>query len=83
MKREVKMTFNPSYAELLGREQYKIRLEEAKRERLINTLTLANPSLTRKIWLILLDRMQTLWHPKRSQKNYHPISRIEGKSHSL
>lgn len=77
------MTFNPSYAELMGREMQKIRLKEAERERLINTYTLANPSTARKIWLLFLDRWQGIWNRKRGQKNYLPISKMEGKSPSL
>lgn len=77
------MTFNPSYAELMGREQYRIRLKEAERARLINTMTLANPSTAKKIWLILRDRWTNLWGRSHTQKRYHPVSGMEGKSHSL
>lgn len=77
------MTFNPSYAELLGREQYKIRLKDAEQARLIKTMTLANPSTTKKIWLILRDRWTNLWSRNQVEKRYSPVSRLEGKSHSL
>ena len=77
------MTFNPSYAEMMGREMQKIRLKEAERERLINSFTLANPSTARKIWLLFLDRWGNIWNRKRNQRNYLPISGMEGKSPSL
>jgi len=77
------MTFNPNYAELLGRELHKIRIEEAAQQRLIRQATLANPSGARKIWLIFRSRWQSFWYRKPAQKPYLPVSKIPGKSTSL
>ena len=75
MKREVKMTFNPHYAELTGRELHKIRLKEAEHQRLIRYYTLANPSTARKIWLLFLDRWQNIWNRKQVPKRFVSVSR--------
>ena len=64
------MTFNPNYAELLGRELQRERMREADRERLIRSMTLAKPSGLTKVWLISRERWGDLWRrafrPKRS-----------------
>lgn len=52
------MTYNYNYAEYLGRELLKERRREAERERLIRSLTPANPSILKKIWVILRSRWQ-------------------------
>jgi len=77
------MTFNPGYAEILGRELQRVRLQEAKQQRLILTATLASPSRARKIWLILRDRWQTFWTRKFDRKIYPPISHVPENSTSL
>ena len=77
------MTFNPGYAEILGRELQRARLKEAEQQRLIRTATLAGPSRARKIWLILRDRWQTTWTRKSDRKIYPPISHVPKNSTSL
>lgn len=76
------MTFIPSNAEILGRELRSVRLQEAERQRLIRTATLANPSSARKIWLILRDRWQTFSNRKSDRKVYPPISPVPKSSTS-
>jgi hypothetical protein len=66
------MTFNTNYAEIYGRELRRDRMREAERERLIRQATLANPSLTRKIWLVLKDRWQRIWKPEFEIRPHHP-----------
>ena len=76
------MTFNPSYAELSGRELQRIRFEEAKRERLINMITLANPSTSKKVFLIFRDRWMNFWKQGSKGKISPPISPVPGSSPS-
>ncbi|MFL7812184.1 MAG: hypothetical protein ACK2TZ_12290 [Anaerolineales bacterium] len=52
------MTYNYNYAELLGRELLEQRRREAEHERLIRSLTPANPSILKKVWIILRSRWQ-------------------------
>ncbi len=52
------MTYNYNYAEYLGRELLNERRREADRERLIRSLTPANPSILKKIWMIIRTRWQ-------------------------
>jgi hypothetical protein len=73
------MTFFPDYAELLGREMRMVRLNEAEQQRLIRTISQANPPGQRKIWLILRDRWGTFW----SWKYFRPFSRVPRNSHSI
>lgn len=83
MKGENKMTFNPSYAELLGKELQRDRMREAKRERLINQATAWNPSLSRKLSVILRSRWHDFWTSLKKDKKYTPISRLPKSSPSL
>jgi len=76
------MNINPSYSELLGREQHRARLEEAEKQRLIRVASLANPSGMRKIWLILRDRWGSFWNQKRDRKGFRSVSPVPGKSYS-
>lgn len=77
------MTFNPSYADLLGKELQMQRMREAEKERLIRKATAWNPPLPRKISVILLSRWQELWARRRKIRQYIPISRVPKKSPSL
>jgi len=83
MKGDAKMTFNPSYAEIMGRELRSVRLQEAEQQRMIRAVTLANPSRAWKIWLILRDRWGTIWNRNSDRKIYPPISHIPKNSTSL
>jgi len=83
MKGENKMTFNPSYAELLGKELQRDRMREAERERLITQATACNPPLSRKLSVILRSRWQNFWTSTGKDKKYPPISQVPKSSHSL
>ncbi len=74
MKGENKMTFNPGYAELLGKELQRNRMREAEKQRLIRTVTLANPSTAKKVWIIFRSRWQDLRKPKFKSRTLHPDS---------
>ena len=77
------MTFNPGYAELLGKELQMQRMREAEKERLIRKVTAWNPSPSRKISVILRTRWQEYWTRRRKVRQYIPISRVPKKSPSL
>ena len=77
------MTLYPNHAEFFGREMQRVRLEEAERQRLIRTATLANPTWERKIWLTLRYRWSSFWNRYRNRKVYHPVSTVPRNSHSL
>ena len=74
------MTFNPSYAELLGKELQMQRMREAEKERLIRKATAWNPPLPRKISVILRTRWQDV---KRNIRRYIPTPRVPKNSPSL
>ena len=77
------MTFNPSYAELLGKELQMDRRREAERERLIRKATAWNPPISRKISAILRSRLEDFWSDRRQPKVYPPISQVPKKSTSI
>jgi len=77
------MTFNPSYAELLGKELQMQRMREAEKERLIRKATAWNPSLSRKISTILRTRWQSFWTHRGENRRYTPISQLPKKTPSL
>lgn len=77
------MTFNPSYAELLGKELQMQRTREAEKERLIRKTTAWNPSFSRKISVILRTRWQKFWNTQRKTNKYIPISHLPKNSPSL
>jgi len=77
------MTFNPSYAELLGKELQKERMREAEKERLIRKATAWSPSVTRKIAVILRTRWQEFWAGRRKDRQYLPVSQVPKNSPSL
>ena len=77
------MTFNPNYAELLGKELQMQRMREAEKERLIRKATASNPPLSRKIFVILRTRWQEYWTRQRKIRRFIPISRVPKKSPSL
>ncbi len=82
MKGNKKMTFNPSYAELLGKELQMQRMREAEKERLIRKVTAWNPPLPRNISVILRTRWQEYWTRRRKVRQYIPISRVPKNSSS-
>ncbi|MEJ2413650.1 MAG: hypothetical protein P8Y34_11775 [Anaerolineales bacterium] len=75
--------YNPSYSEILGREQLKIRRIEAERERLIRSLTLASPSTFKKIWYIFQARWQEFRKGERRLQRSSAIPPLAKKPHSL
>lgn len=77
------MTFNPNYAELLGRELQRDRLREASRERLIRSMTPANPSSLTKVWSILRNRGRDLGRQIFKPGQIYPATRLPEDSHSL
>lgn len=77
------MTYNYNYAELLGRELIKERRREAERERLLRSLTPANPSIFKKIWYILRSRWQERRHTGIGKQGRTSISPLPKSSPSL
>ena len=77
------MTFNPSYAELLGKELQMQRMREAEKERLIRKTTAWNPPVFRKLYVILRTRWQDIWKGRREKRDYPPISQLPENSPSL
>lgn len=77
------MTFNPNYAELLGRELQRDRMQEAQKARLVRTASLANPSNGFKVWLIIRDRWQKFWNPDFEIHPRRPIAGTPKRSPSL
>lgn len=76
------MTFNPSYAELLGKELQMRRMREADKERLIRKATAWNPALSRKLMVIIRSRWHDYWSGRRKDRQYLPISNVPKSSHS-
>ena len=83
MKGENEMTFNSNYAELLGRELQRDRMQEAERERLIKQVSGWNPSHAEKTLIILQDRWSRFWSRVTGRKSYIPISQVPKKSPSI
>ncbi|TFG49800.1 MAG: hypothetical protein E4H33_01530 [Anaerolineales bacterium] len=83
MKGDEKMTFNPSYAELLGKELQRNRMHEAERERLIRKAAAWNPSLSRKLSVIFRSYWDEFWSNEKRGSKYIPISHVPKKSPSL
>jgi len=77
------MTFNPSYAELLGKEMQMQRMREAKRERLIRQVSGWKPSSAKKLFIIVRSRWSNYWSRVIRKKGNIPISRIPKNSPSL
>lgn len=75
------MTFNPNYAQLLGAELQRQRMREAEHERLIRQASRKEPSLARKILVILRSRWSDLWDGKA--QSYPPISQLPKNSTSI
>ena len=77
------MTFNPGYAELSGMELQRDRMREAEKQRLIRTVTPADPSTVKKVWIIFRSRWKDLRKPKFKIEHYPPIPPLPKKSQSL
>jgi len=76
------MTFNPNFAELLGKELQMQRMREADHERLVRKATTWNPPLSRKIFVIFCSRWQEFWASRREDRQYTPISKVPKSSTS-
>jgi len=76
------MTFNPGYAELLGKELKMQRMREAEKERLIRKATAWNPPLSRKLSVIIQSRWHDYWEGRRKNRQFTLISHIPKKSTS-
>ena len=76
------MTFNPGYAELLGRELEMQRMREAEKERLIRKATAWNKPLSRKLLVIIRSRWHDYRVGRRKKRQYLPISNVSKSSHS-
>lgn len=83
MKGENEMTFNPGYAEFLGKELQRNRMHEAEKERLIRKATAWEPSLWRKLSVILHRRWEYLGARSERREKYLPVSHLPKNSHSL
>ena len=77
------MTFNPGYAELLGKELEMQRMREAEKERLIRKATAWNPPLSRKLKVIIQSQWHDFWASRRKDGQFIPISHVPKKSPSL
>ena len=77
------MTFNPSYAELLGRELQKDRMREAERQRLIDQAVGWNPGPIGKLLIIIRSRWSKFRKPDFVKIGYVPITKLPKKSPSL
>ena len=76
MKGEIEMTFNPSYAELLGKELQRDRMREAQRERLIRKSAGWNPGLVGKLLIIMRSYWSRFWNRLFKKMGYIPISSL-------
>ena len=76
------MTFNSSYAEMMGKELRMQRTREAEKERLIRKATAWNPPLMKKIVVILWTRWRELWTGRRKGRRYIPVSHLPKNSPS-
>lgn len=81
MKGENEMTFNPEYAQLLGAELQRNRMREAEKERLVRQVSRYEPSLAKKILVILRARWSDLWDGDSHQ--FPPVSQLPKKSTTL
>ena len=76
------MTFNPGYAELLGKELEMQRMREAENERLIWKTTTWNPPLSRILSVIIRSRWHDLWTGRRKSGQYLPLTHLPKNSPS-
>ena len=83
MKGDPKMTFNPFYADLIGRELIKSRMQEAEQERLIKQAAGWDPGLAGKLLIILQARWNKFWPRLSRRKEFIPLSQVPRKSTSL
>lgn len=77
------MTFNPFYADLIGRELIKSRMGEAEQERLIKQAAGWNPGWARKLLIILQTHWNKYWPRFSRRKGFIPLSQVPRKSTSL
>ena len=75
------MTFNPGYAELLGKELGRQRMREAEKERLVREASRHEPSLAKKILVIMRSRWSDFWGGDTHK--YPPISQVPKNSTTL
>lgn len=76
------MTFNPGYAELLGKELQRNRMREAERERLVRKAAAWNTPISRKLYVILRSHWKEFWSKAGRDSKYIPISPVPKKSTS-
>jgi len=77
------MTFDPGYEELLGKELQMQRMREAEKYRLLRRARAWNPSISRKIYVVLRTRWQSIWTRRRKNRQYIPNSHVPKNSPSL
>jgi hypothetical protein len=77
------MTFNPSYAELLGKELQRERLREAERERLIKEIAGSNPALRGFLLINLQSRWNEYWSKVSRNKTFVSITKTPKNSPSI
>ena len=75
------MTINPGYAELLGKELGRQRMREADQERLVRQVSRYQPSLAKKVLVILRSRWSEIW--ERDKHRYPSISQLPKNSTNL
>jgi len=73
------MTFNPSYAELLGLELQRDRMREAEKERLIRQVSGWQPSTAEKLFIITRSYWKDLWSRIGKKRIYLPVNQQPNK----
>jgi hypothetical protein len=70
-------------AELYGQELRRDRMREAEQWRLVNHGATWNPSLLRKLSIILVRYWKSFWSKTFRKRGYIPVSRTPNESPSL
>ena len=70
-------------AELYGQELRRDRMREAEQWRLVNHRATWNPTLLRKLSIILVRYWKSFWSKVFQKRGYIPVSRTPNESHSL
>ena len=69
------MAIYPSNTDLLGRELQRDRLKEAENWRLIKQANAWNPTMIKKLTVILQSRWKKFWSGLFNKERYIPISK--------
>jgi hypothetical protein len=83
MKGENEMSLNFNSDLMLSQELQRDRMREAEQERLVRKVTTGQPSLARKLYVILRCRLDELFSGRDSGKHYPPITQLSKNSPNL